>query len=70
VQEILVAGWASLAIRYITQQAHARLLEMLDEQGIQPWTSRPIFNAEHVQWMVRERHCVALIRESDPFITS
>ena len=32
--------------------AHARLLEMLEEQGIQPRVSNPTFNAEHVQWMV------------------
>jgi DNA-binding transcriptional LysR family regulator len=45
--------------------AHKRLLEMLAEQGIEPRVSNPTFNAEHVQWMVRERLCVALIRESE-----
>ena len=45
--------------------AHARLLEMLSEQGIKPRISKPTFNAEHVQWMVREGHCVALIRQSE-----
>jgi DNA-binding transcriptional LysR family regulator len=45
--------------------AHARLLEMLAEQGISPRISTPTFNAEHVQWMVREGLCVALIRESE-----
>jgi DNA-binding transcriptional LysR family regulator len=45
--------------------AHARLLEMLAEQGIQPRVSNPTFNAEHVQWMVRENLCVALIRQGE-----
>lgn len=47
-------------------RAHARLLEMLDGQGIKPKISNPTFNAEHVQWMVREKVCVALIRQSEP----
>jgi hypothetical protein len=38
---------------------------MLAEQGIQPRVSNPTFNAEHVQWMVRERLCVALIRQGE-----
>ena len=45
--------------------AHARLLEMLEEQGIQPRVSNPTFNAEHVQWMVREGLCMALIRQTE-----
>jgi DNA-binding transcriptional LysR family regulator len=45
--------------------AHTRLLEMLTEQGIQPRVSNPTFNAEHVQWMVRECLCVALIRQGE-----
>jgi DNA-binding transcriptional LysR family regulator len=45
--------------------AHARLLEMLEEQGIQPRVANPTFNAEHVQWMVREGLCVALIRQTE-----
>ncbi len=45
--------------------AHARLLEMLTERGIKPRVSNPTFNVEHVQWMVREGHCVALIRQSE-----
>jgi len=45
--------------------AHALLLEMLKEQGIQPRVSNPTFNAEHVQWMVREGLCVALIRQGE-----
>lgn len=44
-------------------QAHARLLEMLREKGIEPRISNPTFNVEHVQWMVREGLCFALIRE-------
>ncbi|HEV2133973.1 MAG TPA: LysR substrate-binding domain-containing protein [Terracidiphilus sp.] len=46
-------------------RAHARLLEMLQEQGIAPRISNPTFNAEHVQWMVKERICLALIREHE-----
>jgi DNA-binding transcriptional LysR family regulator len=45
--------------------AHTRLLEMLAEQGIEPRVSNPTFNAEHVQWMVREGLCVALIRQTE-----
>lgn len=44
-------------------RAHARLLEMLSEHGITPRLSNATFNAEHVQWMVREQFCLALIRE-------
>ena len=47
-------------------RAHERLLEMLEGQGIKPKISNPTFNAEHVQWMVRERLCIALIRHSEP----
>jgi len=46
-------------------QAHARLLEMLAEQGINPRISNPTFNAEHVQWMVREKLCIALVRQRE-----
>jgi DNA-binding transcriptional LysR family regulator len=47
-------------------RAYARLLEMLEEQGIVPRISNPTFNAEHVQWMVKHRICLALIREREP----
>lgn len=47
-------------------RAHARLLEMLEEQGIVPRISNPTFNSGHVQWMVKERICFALIREHEP----
>jgi DNA-binding transcriptional LysR family regulator len=46
--------------------AHTRLLEMLEGQGIKPKISNPTFNTEHVQWMVREHLCIALIRQSEP----
>ena len=45
--------------------AHARLLEMLAQQGIQPQLANPNFNIGHVQWMVREKLCVALIRDGE-----
>jgi DNA-binding transcriptional LysR family regulator len=41
--------------------AHERLLEMLAEQGIQSCISNPTFNADHLQWMVHEGYCLALI---------
>jgi DNA-binding transcriptional LysR family regulator len=47
-------------------RAHARLLEMLDGQGISPKIAKPTFNSEHVQWMVRQRMCIALIRQNEP----
>ena len=47
-------------------RAHVRLLELLAEQNIKPRMFKPTFNAEHVQWMVREGLCVALIREREP----
>ena len=47
-------------------RAHGRLLEMLAEHGIKTRISNPTFNAEHVQWMVREHLCVALVREHEP----
>ena len=47
-------------------RAHERLLEMLAEEGIKPRMFKPTFNADHVQWMVREHLCVALIRQSEP----
>ena len=47
-------------------RAHGRLLEMLAEHGIKTRIANPTFNAEHVQWMVREHLCVALIREHEP----
>ena len=47
-------------------RAHERLLELLEMQGIKPIISNPTFNAEHVRWMVRERICVALVRQSEP----
>jgi DNA-binding transcriptional LysR family regulator len=46
-------------------RAHARLLEILEEQGIVPRISNPTFNGGHVQWMVKERLCFALIREHE-----
>lgn len=43
--------------------AHARLLELLSEQGITPRRVSPEFSLEQIQWMVCEGICVALIRE-------
>src|SRR6202789_3702071 len=46
-------------------KAHERLLEMLDELGIEPKFTNPTFNSEHVQWMVRTRLCLAFISASE-----
>jgi DNA-binding transcriptional LysR family regulator len=48
--------------------AHARLIELLEEQGIRPHLSNPNFNSGHVQWMVRERQCIALIRKGETLL--
>ena len=47
-------------------RAHERLLEMLEGQGIKPKLATPTFNSDHVQWMVRQGMCIALIRQSEP----
>jgi LysR family hydrogen peroxide-inducible transcriptional activator len=47
--------------------AHQQLMEMLDEQSIKPRMSNPTFNSEHVQWMVREKLCLALITKHETF---
>lgn len=39
---------------------------MLEEQGIEPRVLSPTSNAEHVQWMVREHLCLALIPAREP----
>jgi DNA-binding transcriptional LysR family regulator len=46
--------------------AHARLLELLNQHGIRPILSNPNLNSGLVQWMVKDRHCVALIRRTEP----
>jgi len=46
-------------------RAHACLLNMLKEQGIEPGFCNPTFNSEHVQWMVREQLCLALVRQHE-----
>jgi DNA-binding transcriptional LysR family regulator len=43
--------------------AHQRLMTMLKEVGIQPRGATPNFNLEHVQWMVKEKLCYALVAE-------
>ena len=47
-------------------RAHEWLLKMMEGQGIKPRISNPTFNSDHVQWMVREGLCIALIRQSEP----
>jgi hypothetical protein len=47
-------------------RAHAHLLEILNEKGIILRLTNPTFNSDHVQWMVKERICYALIREHEP----
>ncbi len=45
--------------------AHQKLLKMLEEQRIEPRMFNPTFNSEHVQWMVREKLCLALIPQHE-----
>jgi DNA-binding transcriptional LysR family regulator len=47
-------------------RAYARLLEMLNEQEIILRVTNPTSNADHVQWMVKQKICYALIREYEP----
>ena len=42
--------------------ANAKMLEILDSVGIKPKDSKPTTNREHIQWMVQERKCYALVR--------
>ncbi len=42
--------------------AYIRMLELLQGVGIQPKKSHPTTNREHIQWMVQERQCYALVR--------
>lgn len=42
--------------------AHKRLLELLQEVGITPLELHPTVNFDHVQWMVMQKECYALIR--------
>jgi len=45
--------------------AHTRLLEMLESQAIHPKVMAANFNFEHIQYMVSEHMCMALIRENE-----
>jgi DNA-binding transcriptional LysR family regulator len=45
--------------------AHTKLLQMLAEQNIQPKIFSPTFTFEHIQWMVCEHMCLALVRENE-----
>lgn len=45
--------------------AHTKLLAMLQEHGIEPKLLNPTFNFEHIQWLVRQHQCFALIREHE-----
>ncbi|MDE3104871.1 MAG: LysR family transcriptional regulator [Acidobacteriota bacterium] len=44
-------------------RAHAALLGLLAQSQIEPMLYSPTLNLEHVQWMVSEHVCLALIRE-------
>ncbi len=45
--------------------AHAKLLQMLAEENIVPKIVAPTFNFDHIQWMVCEGICMALVRENE-----
>ena len=42
--------------------AHVRMLELLQSVGITPKTIKPTTNREHIQWLVQQRQCYALVR--------
>jgi DNA-binding transcriptional LysR family regulator len=46
--------------------AYAHFLEELKELGITLRPSQPTTNMEHVQWLVKEGYCYALVREKRP----
>lgn len=46
----------------VHRRAYARLLEMLASVGVVPKSCHPTQNREHVQWMVQQGQCVALVR--------
>ncbi len=46
--------------------AYTKIVEMLKELGITPRPSTPTMNGEHVQWMVKEGMCYALVRAGRP----
>jgi DNA-binding transcriptional LysR family regulator len=48
--------------------AHHKLLQMLSSLGIKPKDCRPTQNREHVQLLVHERACYALVRNGTPLM--
>ncbi|CAN5740813.1 hypothetical protein BH10ACI4_BH10ACI4_00190 [soil metagenome] len=46
----------------VHQTAYLRMLELLRSVGIEPKKSNPTTNREHIQWLVQERQCYALVR--------
>jgi DNA-binding transcriptional LysR family regulator len=44
--------------------AYAYLLGVLEEHGVTLRPCQPTMNLDHVQWLVKEGHCYALVRES------
>jgi DNA-binding transcriptional LysR family regulator len=48
--------------------AYAYLLEVLEERGTTLRPCQPTMNLEHVQWLVKEGYCYALVRASRPVL--
>jgi DNA-binding transcriptional LysR family regulator len=48
--------------------AYAYLLEALEVRGITLRPCQPTMNLEHVQWLVKEGYCYALVRASRPVL--
>ena len=48
--------------------AYAHLVGMLGEVGITPRPSKPTMNIEHIQWLVKEGVCYALLRANRPLL--
>jgi hypothetical protein len=60
-----MGDWVFSAIRGIIHEPTVAFWRCLLNTGSRHGISNPTFNAEHVQWMVREHLCVALIREHE-----
>lgn len=52
----------------VHHRAHVLLLEMLATFGITPKQCHPTQNREHVQWMVQQGQCLALVRSGRPLL--
>jgi DNA-binding transcriptional LysR family regulator len=49
--------------------AYKHILEMLEAVNISPKPSHPTSNREHVQWLVKQRACYALVRSGETLLS-